>query len=193
MATVDTYLALIPSANADKPKFRQLVAAKCQPWVDLINFLESLPAKFDLDIAVGQQLDWVGEWVGVSRTVRIPLDPTFFSFDDPDNVAITGWDAGIWYLPFQPLIGVTQLPDDVYRLLLRAKIALNKWDGSLKQLSEVFTVLFAPATVEITDGMDMTVSVAVTGTPSSALFKQIVLGGYLPLKPAGCSIEFSFS
>ena len=193
MANVDTYLALIPSANADKPKFRALVAARVQPWVDLINFLESLPQKFDLDIASGEQLDFVGQWVGISRAVRVPLAPTFFSWDDPENVEVTGWNVGIWRLPFAPLIGVTLLPDDIYRLLLRAKIALNKWDGSLKQLSEVFTVLFAPATVEITDGLDMSVSVSVTGTPSSALFKQIVENGYLPLKPAGVSIEYTFS
>src|SRR5690242_16704534 len=118
MASVEDYTALVTSAYSDKPKFMALVRAKVQPWVDLINFLESLPAKFDLDIAAGEQLDWIGQWVGISRVVRVPLDPTFFSFDDPDSVEKTGWDAGIWFLPFQPLIGVTAQPDDVFKLLI---------------------------------------------------------------------------
>jgi hypothetical protein len=170
-----------------------LVAAKVQPWVDLINFLESLPQVFDLDTATGQALDFCGEWIGFPRAVLVPLDPVFFTLDDPDNVAATGLDAGIWFLPFEPLVGVTNLPDDIYRSILRAKVGLNRWDSTIGQLVSILVQLFAPATISVTDGMDMSISVAVTGTPSSALFKQIVLAGYLPLKPAGVTITYSFS
>jgi hypothetical protein len=186
--SVDQYLALIPSANSNKPKFRALVAAKCQPWVDVQNLLLSIPDNFDLDNATGAQLDIVGLWVGISRLVKIPIE-VYFSFD----TAGLGFDQGIWYLPFQPTYGVTALDDGTYRLLLKAKIAANHWDGTTPSLVAILQGIFSPATVAVTDNLDMTISVAVTGNLPSALFKSIVQQGYLPVKPAGISISYSFN
>jgi hypothetical protein len=186
--TVNQYLALIPSANASKSKFRALVAAKCQPWVDLQNLLLSIPDNFDLDQATGTQLDIVGLWVGISRLVKIPIE-VYFSF----NTENLGLNQGVIYLPFQPTYGVTALDDGTYRLLLKAKIAANHWDGTTPSLVSILQSIFSPATVSVTDNLDMSISVAVSGTPPSVLFKNIAENGYLPIKPAGISISYSFS
>ena len=58
-----------------------VVATLCQPFVDEQSVLNSLPGKYDLDSAVGVQLDAVGEWVGISRELAVPLSNVYFSLD----------------------------------------------------------------------------------------------------------------
>ncbi|MGC7970039.1 DUF2612 domain-containing protein, partial [Salmonella enterica] len=73
----------------------------------------TLPFDFDLDQAIGVQLDAVGEWVGISRNITVPLAGVYFSFD----IAGLGFDQGVWKGPFDPDTGLTTLDDDTYRLL----------------------------------------------------------------------------
>jgi hypothetical protein len=58
---------------------------------------------------------------------------------------------------------------------------------------DVLTEIFTPATVTITDNMNMTVDVTITGTPPSTLFKYLVLDGYIPLVPAGIKVTYTFA
>ena len=67
MVDVSNYTALITSEHADKPKFMAMVEAVAQCFVDQQNLLLSVPTAFDLDDAVGVQLDAVGLWVGIGR------------------------------------------------------------------------------------------------------------------------------
>jgi hypothetical protein len=189
MVTVDQYKSLITSEHADKPRYMGMVEAVAQCFVNQQNLLLSLPSKFDLDVSQGVQLDADGLWIGLPRTITTPLPNVFFSFDT-DNL---GFDQGIWFTPISPQWGVSQFDDDTYRLLLRAKIAANKYDGSLPSMVDILREIFSPATVAITDGMDMTIDVTITGTPPSTLFKYLVLDGYLPLKPTGVQVSYTFS
>jgi len=127
MSELTDYTALITSEHRDKPRFMGTVGALVQPIVDQMNVLQSMPAKFDLDNSVGVQLDDVGLWVGVSRKIRTPLTGIYFSFD----IAGLGFDQGTWKGPFDPDTGLTVLDDDTYRLVIRAKIGANHWDGTL--------------------------------------------------------------
>lgn len=189
MITVNQYTALIPSQHSDKPKFVAMVSAVAQCWVELQNSLDDMPSKFDLDTAVGVNLDAIGEWVGLSRNIKGPLN-VFFSFD---TVGLGLDEGAIIYLPFQPTEGITTATDDTYRIMLRGKILLNAWQGDTDSLIHILQTIFAPATVTVADNMDMSMSVTVTGQPPSILFKTIVTEGYLPLKPAGVSVEYTFS
>ena len=73
MAELDDYTALITSEHSDKPKFMAMVEMLSEPLVDLMNVLGGMPALFDLDAAVGDQLDVLGQWIGLSRYVNTPL------------------------------------------------------------------------------------------------------------------------
>jgi hypothetical protein len=190
MADVSTYLNLITSEHRDKPLYTAMVAAIAQCWVDNINLLQSLPGKFDLDNAQGSQLDVDGLWLGLLRTIRTPLPDVFFTLDS-DDLSL-GLDAGIWFSPISPQWGVSQFDDNSFRLLLRAKAVANRWDGSLPSMVDILREIFAPATVDVVEG-DMSIAVTITGTPPSTLFKYLVQEGYLPLKPSGVSISYTFA
>ncbi|KON62599.1 hypothetical protein KOEU_39180 [Komagataeibacter europaeus] len=143
--TVDAYIGKITpwQASDKKPKFRATVSAGVQPYVDQQAFVASLPAAFDIDFAIGAQLDVVGEWVGRSRFVSVPIPGAFFSWDT-DNL---GWDQGLWRGPYDGADGITELPDDLFRKLLYAKRASNAWDGTADGAEAVLRIfLNDPAT-----------------------------------------------
>ncbi|QIX17233.1 DUF2612 domain-containing protein [Burkholderia multivorans] len=137
-ASLSDYTALITSEHRDKPRFMATVGALVQPIVDQMNVLQSMPGKFDLDNAVGVQLDDVGLWVGVSRKIRTPLTGIYFSFD----IDGLGFDQGTWKGPFDPDTGLTVLDDDTYRLVIRAKIGANRWDGTLESSAAILNSIF---------------------------------------------------
>lgn len=140
MASAEDYVGLITSQHADKPKFVAMVAAVAKAFADTSNLIDGLPQAFDLDVAVGAQLDDVGLWVGLSRKIGVPIEGVYFSFDTEG----LGYDQGSWKGPFDPDVGLTSLDDDTYRLLLRARIAANHWDGTFERAVELLELIFVP-------------------------------------------------
>ncbi|WP_321789393.1 DUF2612 domain-containing protein [Burkholderia pyrrocinia] len=188
MADLTDYTALITSEHRDKPKFMATIAAVVQPLVDQVNLLQSMPGKFDLDNAVGVQLDDVGLWVGVSRKIRTPLTGVYFSFD----IAGLGFDQGTWKGPFDPDTGLTVLDDDTYRLVIRAKIGANHWDGTLEQSAAILNSIFdADTHVFIEDRQDMSMTIGIAGKVPPATFLALLSGGYIPLKPEGVRVNYT--
>src|ERR1700727_3458736 len=93
--TVQTYLDLITSAHAQQPNFVATVSLSVGAYVQIQNLFTSMISLFDLDSPpVGNQLDIIGQWAGVSRNVLIPGDEVFFTWDGTN--ANLGWDQGTW-------------------------------------------------------------------------------------------------
>ncbi|MGN5479534.1 DUF2612 domain-containing protein [Cupriavidus basilensis] len=92
MAELTDYSDLITSEHNQRPKYMAMIATLAQPLVDVINVLGHMPSDFDLDNAIGAQLNVVGEWVGLGRMVKVPLLGVYFSFDTLD----LGFDRGTW-------------------------------------------------------------------------------------------------
>jgi Protein of unknown function (DUF2612) len=181
------YLGLITSEHQPKPNFMAAVAVSIQPFADLLPQLLSIPALYDLDVAIGPQLDVVGQWVGRSRNIALPLSNVYFSFDENG----VGWDDGIWFVEFDPTTNQFALPDEHYRLLLRAKIAANSWNGSIPGAYAAWDTLFGPygMTILIQDYQDMSMLLAVLGELPDPLTVALLTGGYLSLKPCGVRIR----
>ncbi|AJY39201.1 DUF2612 domain-containing protein [Burkholderia humptydooensis] len=188
MAELNDYTSLITSEHSDKPRFMATISALVQPLVDQMGVLQSMPGKFDLDNAVGVQLDDVGLWVGVSRKIRTPLTGVYFSFD----IAGLGFDQGTWKGPFDPDTGLTILDDDTYRLVIRAKIGANHWDGTLEQSAAILNSIFdADTHVFIEDHQDMSMTIGIAGKIPPATFLALLSGGYIPLKPEGVRVNYT--
>ncbi|HIE5943685.1 TPA: DUF2612 domain-containing protein [Burkholderia cepacia] len=188
MVDLTEYTALITSEHSDKPRFMATVEALVQPLVDQMGVLQSMPGRFDLDNAVGVQLDDVGLWVGVSRKIRTPLTGVYFSFD----IAGLGFDQGTWKGPFDPDSGLTVLDDDTYRLVIRAKIGANHWDGTLEQSAAILNSIFdADTHVFIEDHQDMSMTIGIAGKVPPATFLALLSGGYIPLKPEGVRVNYT--
>ncbi|WP_250538825.1 MULTISPECIES: DUF2612 domain-containing protein [unclassified Caballeronia] len=189
MADVTDYTGLVTSEHADKPNFMAMVGGVAQAFVDIQNQLAATPSSFDLDSAVGVQLDAVGLWVGVTRTVNTPLTGVYFSLDTSG----LGFDQGVWQGPFDPTTGVVSLDDETYRLLIRAKIGANSWDGTLGTSAAILNSIFDSSTyVFLQDNGDMSITYGIAGEVPSAIFLALLRGGYIPLKPEAVHIDGYF-
>lgn len=172
-------------------------------WVDALTaplksnqaLLMSLPAKFDIATAVGQQLDFVGEWVGIGRVLDLPATTGYFSWDDPDPAL--GWDSAPWYFEASPIIVPYRLDDDHYRMLLYAKIANNIWDGSVPGAYRVWEQFYpggVPYRFFIQDlgNMEMLQGLVGSTKPVSADAIALLVSGNLGLKPVGVNVQYAY-
>lgn len=181
------YTDLITSYHRDKPLFTQHVDLATRPLFDTASTMGSLMTAFDIDTAVGVQLDILGEWIGRKRTVAIPISGVYFSLDT-DGL---GWDQGVWQGPYDPDSGYTSLSDDTYRIILKAKIAINQWDGTNDALKGILDTALKGSglTMQIVDGQDMTISMWVFPEKDinqvSLELIAAIRQGYLTVKAAG--------
>lgn len=180
------YTELITSQHRDKPKFRTLVGAVSECFSTVAALHLELVGKFDIDTAVGDQLDIIGQWVGLSRKIRAAL-LVYFSFD----TAGLGFDEGNIKGPFDTSTGLVSLDDDTYRVMLKAKIGANHWDGTMPALTAVYSTAFAGtgSSVFAVDNQDMSMDFYIAGKDPSALMSELLKGGYFPLKPVGVRIN----
>lgn len=184
MATVQDYLNLITSQYSQQPNFTSMVSFGLTPAAQVQSLMTSMIPIFDLGTPpVGDQLDIIGRWVGVSRNVVIPILGILFSWDD---VASDGWDYGIWSSDNNPT-SITVLPDDAFLTVINAKIAANRWDGTTEGAYKIYELLFPTLVILFQDEEDMTFYVGVIGIIDS-LTLALLVGGYFPLRPEGVLI-----
>ncbi|MDL2289084.1 DUF2612 domain-containing protein, partial [Oscillospiraceae bacterium OttesenSCG-928-F05] len=131
----DKYLNRITSQHKIQPKYMAWLAALLDKLNDLAEVALQMDLAYDLDEAVGAQLDVIGELVGVSRLL------TF----EPQNAPSA------------------LLSDDDYRLIIRARISLNQWDGSTAGIYQLWADIFPEATIEVVDKQDMSMAIRVYG------------------------------
>jgi len=184
--TVEEYLNLITSAYRKKPKFEAMVSDYVSVPSRVQDLLASMIPIFDVDVAVGDQLDIIGLWVGISRNVNIPTTGIYFSWDGVDPTV--GWDYGTWQGNL-PTSTITELPDDAYRTLIKAKIAANKWDGTTTNAYVIWDALFPDLNILIQDNQNMSYAMIFFGGIISSLTVALITGGYIPLKPEGVRIS----
>jgi len=181
------YTHLITNYHAGKPKFVAHVDLSTRPLTDVSAALQGLITAFDIDEAIGVQLDVLGEWIGRTRIVSQPISGVYFSFDT-DGL---GWDQGVWQGPYDPDAGYTTLSDDTYRIVLKAKIAINNWNGQNDTLPPILETALEGSglKMQIVDNQDMTISVWVFPEEDiSQVSLELIAAikqGYLTVKAAG--------
>ncbi len=191
MPAITDYTGLITSEHASAPKYIAMIAALAGAAVSQQQLVASMPAAFDVDQAIGPQLDAVGLWVGIGRNINVPINNVYFAWD----TAGVGWDQGVWKGPGDPTTGVTTLDDGTYRQIIRAKIGANHWDGTLGTIVPLINNIFGSSGtyVQLTDNSDGTAIVNIFGPAPSALFMALLTGGYIPLKPAGVKFTYTLA
>lgn len=182
---LDDYLNLITSEHREKPNYKAMVSFGASVYVYLQGLLGSMIPLFDVDIAAGDQLDIIGKWVGITRNVKIPITGVYFSWDADASL---GWDYGTWQGHLAPT-DLNSLPDDAYRLLIKAKIAANQWDGTTDGAYAIWESVFSNLTILIQDHQDMSYDLAVVGGIIDSLTLALLTGGYIPLKPEGVHVN----
>jgi hypothetical protein len=190
MFQLSDYIDKVPSYNRQKPNCNAWLTALLTPVTALLALAQSLPTLFDVNTAVGQQLDYVGAWVGVTRYIVTPITGVFFTFD----TAGLGYDQGVWLGPNEGTTGITVLDDGHFRLLILARIAANNWNGQAGTAQAAWNAAFAGSGIScvVIDGDNGTATVRFS-TGTSVLQQALVTGGYIPLKPVGIVMFYVFA
>jgi hypothetical protein len=160
---IQQYIDLVTSEHADKPNFIAWLTANVALIDDLSSMLDVFSVAFDIDTATGSQLDILGEVIGVARTV--PWQPT-----------------GI----VSPI-----MDDDHFRLALKARIAINQWDGTITQLFDIWYNLLPNVYLILHDNQDMSMSALVIGM-ADTMDQDLVAHGYIVPKPEGVHLNVAF-
>jgi Protein of unknown function (DUF2612) len=182
---VSDYTNLITSEYQQSPNYIAMISFIASNYVYIQSLLNSMIPLFDVDVAVGNQLDIIGQWVGVSRNIAVPISGVYFSWDADYTL---GWDYGTWQ-PSNLPTSVTVLPDDAYRTLIKAKIAANHWDGTTTGAYAIWSILFPTLTILIQDNQNMSYDLAIVGGQVDSLTTALITGGYIPLKPEGVRVD----
>lgn len=158
---IDKYRKLLTSEYRHSPKLISWMLWILGEGTTYTNFIQMFVEAFDLDFAIGQQLDSIGRLVGVKRL-----------------------------LDFIPSGGESPLLDDeTYRFLIKATIIKNTWKGKLDDLYSAWKVLYPDSRLfQIQDLQDMTFNVIIAGD-FSGLQKELISKGYIIPKPEGVRIN----
>lgn len=183
---LNDYLNLITAQHRSKPNYLATVTAKVNPYVYIQGLLSSLITMFDVDVAIGVQLDVIGALIGISRIIKEPIPNSTFTWAGPTS---TGWGYGVWQDTFNPQASVT-LPDDVYRTLIKTKIAANSWDGTTEGAYTIWGQVFSNQNILIQDNQNMTMAIVLVGGQVDTLTIGLLTGGYIPLRPQGVAVSY---
>jgi len=156
------YSGILIKQYANKPRAIATVESVAgELWLD--GMLLDEPSCFDLDEAVGAQLDILGRIVGITREIHgLDLTNTYFQFTDYSATAGTDFadysDLGttgiLWRRYF--VDAVTNMTDDQMRAVIKLKIIFNCFSRTMKSIKEALFAEFA-GSIDIEDNLDMTV------------------------------------
>jgi hypothetical protein len=157
------YLQLLSSEYRLSPKLNAFLSALLQKFQDISTCQTVLDMAYDVDNAVGAQLDALGLIVGISRTV-----------------------------PFQPTGGLSPILDDSdFRIYIKAKAAKNTWNGTIDGLQSTWQLLFPTGQIAIGDNQNMTATIFLSGT-FTPMVQQLILNGLIVPRPEGVLYDYIF-
>lgn len=158
---IDNYLDNITSQHRDKPKFISWLSKNLTIIDHTYLLLKAMDLNFDLDNAIGKQLDTLGTIIGRKRT-----------------------------LTFQPLNGHNPvLDDETYRLVLKAKVAMNSWNGTIPQMYEIWENIFKDIGLQLQDNQDMSFNAYITGYVNQ-IRQDLIQHGYIVPKAEGVRVNY---
>lgn len=190
VSNMSKYTDLITSAHNQKEKFVKTVDISTSPYESIQNILNNLINKYDIDLAVGDQLDTVGIWVGIGRYLPLPLEGVYFTWDTTID---EGWDAGRWKDTYDPDNGLVKLDDESYRYLIKMQIAANHWHGTKDEAYDIWTETFGDGKyIIIQDFQDMSIEIGFSGEIPTVI-KQIIKSGIQPFKPESIRVNTYFT
>lgn len=166
MTLQEIYLDLIILQYSDKPKARATIEALLKDKLLTAEQVLEFNNAFDLDQAVGNQLDILGRIIGLSRTVPDVVPKIYLGFDDNTNSRT--FNSAPMLDSTQSIYTDLELNDPDYRKFLKAKISKNFSSNTLSSdekvsTNEALNFLFDGQAYAI-DNNNMTMTVLVEDT-----------------------------
>jgi hypothetical protein len=172
-AMVDYYTNLLILQYHNKEKAKKTIGALIEPLGENIFDLDDA---FDVDSAVGKQLDILGEWVGIPRILLgVDLDKIYYELSDQlelSETPISRYDLlswGIFKRYRSKRESIYTLNDYQMRILIKLKIIYNMTDWTSYSLDVLFLNFFGDM-VTRADNYDMTVTLTVSKPEEMVIF-----------------------
>jgi len=159
--SAEDYTKLIAQQHKSNPKFMETLRGFCESAAHVNNVTTALISAFDIDNAVGDQLDILAEWIGLGRGIPVPIEGFYFELGDAVNPTITGLGYGQWKQEYDTTTKMEFMNDEMFRNVLKSKILANHWTGNHNGAYEI-----ARAALGLSVGIKITDQPA--GTPASA-------------------------
>ena len=170
----------------DKPKAVAWYAIARSLGGSIEAAAEAVRKSYDIDTAVGEQLNVIGRVVVAPRSFvgSTPMNPGLFDLTDGDQF---GDDDAMFSALTIDQDG--QLSDELYRLVIKAKIVKNNGDATIENILDGMNFLLPKAQVlRVTDGEDMSFSIEFYGEITNLERFALLNAGLVP-KPQ--SVKFN--
>lgn len=160
---IQRYLDAVESQHKTKPRYMATLTRLLEKVDGVHGVLKEMPKAFHVYDATGDQLDAIGERVGVPRSfpaLNIPTDTVY-------------------------------LDDEMYRKVILMKIVQNQWDGTRGTFGDVWdATLGSLLNASYVDNQDMTMDIRILGRLEPIL-AELISQGYVVPKPmgVGCTIN----
>ena len=192
---IDYYKGLLILQYAVQPNALATVDATIKALVQ-DQVVSKVRDGFDVETAIGAQLDILGKYRGINRTlfgVVADDDWGMMEYGDVDD-SLSGWieyadaDPFVNWLEYNDLNGVPYpLTDTQMRRLILLAAQTHSWDGGLGSLDDILYATFgAYVTVVDNQNMSITFQHQSADPDSDGLWAVAVLADVLP-HPAGVS------
>ena len=197
MVLVDRYVNLLIKQYWEKPKAKAEITLAAENWQRNFDFYNAFEPAFDLDNAVGVQLDTLGKIVGINRFVEDAIPKRRFGFEG--DLTATTFDDAFTPLPnrapfrdlFEEKFTPLTLDDPQYRNLIRIKIAINNYAAFMASddrisIQDIVQLIFE-GQAYIVDNLDMTMTLFISADLDIDFLSLIQNLDLLP-KPQGVEI-----
>lgn len=196
--SIEYYKDLLLYQYINQPKARGVIGLLVsQALVDLLPI--SLEGAFDIETAVGSQLDILGEYIGFNRVINTAINREYMTFNDDvmpttDLFGFTDYldpltNANVEMLAYVNYNSAS-LTDSEYRILLQLKALLNVSPNTLYDMN-AFIYDFFGTNLILCDQTDMTISYFVKAEQSRII--AIAYEQNLLPKPMGVLISGVFA
>lgn len=210
--TKEYYESLITSEYRLAKKYKKMVGDMTKYGLATDTAAESFQKAFDVETAEGDQLDTLGEIVGVSRTLdfeppegssldivcpnatemKADLEPSIYKIyqmPTPSQIADASVIVSIIMSggEAEDVSGAFRVNDDTYRKMVKSRIIQNIWRGDPRTLYDMWKTLYPDGSIQIQDLQDMTYNVVIMGD-FSVLEVELIRRGILIPKPEGVRV-----
>lgn len=151
---------------------------------ELRSVANAVKIMYEIDTAVGEQLDILGRIVVIPRNFiqPVPIIPTQFA-SASNNPGDFGDDSDMF--SELSIDSDAQMSDDLYRIVIKSKIIKNNSDATIESILYGMNFLLPNADIlRITDGEDMSFTVEFYGNITE-LERYALLNATLVPKPQG--------
>ena len=159
---VQNYIDLITSEYYNNPKFTAMTRKILEKDYASTSILEHLWDYFKLDTATGSQLDIIGQYLNITR--ELPIDSSVL----PDV-----------------------LTDDLYRLVLKARVLQYHWDGTIEGIYKITLELLPDALIWLVDNQDGSYQMLLMSPNFDDQIAELFILGYITPKPAGIKVTYT--